>query len=335
KVAVVGSGPAGLACAAQLNRAGHRVTVFERDDYVGGLLTLGIPGFKLDKEVVFRRIRLMEEEGIEFCTGTNVGVNYPVSQLKSGFDAIVLTGGATQARELPVPGAPAEGLRTVQLRHLAHDVHALAVDQVPDRPFGVVGLPPAGADDLPAVLGRRDVHRSGHDGSRRRPDAQRRGHACSKCGGGCSAYHGMSLPSGTTGDGATEGPPTWWLWWSSPSTYISIVPRPFISIHSLRPAPGATRRSSTDIRRTSSSVLTILILRGPCPPPTATRTFALPSASSTAMIGAVCGSPSAVSPLVRSAPGVSAGLTSASGPSVPSSSAGPRLTTTFTTSPLG
>ena len=110
KVAVVGSGPAGLAAAAQLNRAGHWVTVFERDDYIGGLLTLGIPGFKLEKEIVFRRIRLMEEEGVEFRTGVHVGINYPVSELRNGYDAIVLASGATQARELPVPGRELEGV---------------------------------------------------------------------------------------------------------------------------------------------------------------------------------------------------------------------------------
>jgi glutamate synthase (NADPH/NADH) small chain len=104
KVAVVGSGPAGLAAAQQLNRAGHWVTVFERDDYIGGLLMLGIPDFKLDKEVVGRRTNLMAEEGVTFCTGINVGVNYSVEELRANFDAVCLTGGSTQARELPVPG---------------------------------------------------------------------------------------------------------------------------------------------------------------------------------------------------------------------------------------
>jgi len=104
KVAVVGSGPAGLAAAQQLNRAGHWVTVFERDDYIGGLLMLGIPDFKLDKDVIQRRTNLMAEEGVTFCTGINVGVNYSVEELRANFDAVCLTGGATEARELPVPG---------------------------------------------------------------------------------------------------------------------------------------------------------------------------------------------------------------------------------------
>src|SRR5215469_174077 len=97
KVAVVGSGPAGLAAAAQLNRAGHLVTVFERADRVGGLLRYGIPEFKMEKRVVERRVRLMEEEGITFKTSANVGQNIKVEDLRRDFDAIVLCGGATKA----------------------------------------------------------------------------------------------------------------------------------------------------------------------------------------------------------------------------------------------
>ena len=115
KVAVVGSGPAGLAAAQQINRAGHWVTVFERADYIGGLLMLGIPDFKLDKQVVNRRIQLMADEGIEFRTGVNVGVDYPVSDLLQEYDAVCLTGGSTQARDLPVPGRELDGI------HLAMD----------------------------------------------------------------------------------------------------------------------------------------------------------------------------------------------------------------------
>ena len=110
KVAVVGSGPAGLAAAVQLNSAGHSVTVLERDEYIGGLLTLGIPGFKLEKEIVQRRLNLMEAEGVEFRTGAHVGVNYPVSELKTGYDAILLSGGSTQARDLDVPGRDLDGI---------------------------------------------------------------------------------------------------------------------------------------------------------------------------------------------------------------------------------
>src|SRR5215467_12747930 len=96
-VAVVGSGPAGLACAAQLNRAGHTVTVFERDDRIGGLLMYGIPNMKLDKSVVQRRVDLMAGEGVRFVTSTWVGRDVTGDQLKGEFDAIVLAGGATKA----------------------------------------------------------------------------------------------------------------------------------------------------------------------------------------------------------------------------------------------
>ena len=115
KVAVVGSGPAGLAAAQQLNRAGHSVTVFERDDYIGGLLMLGIPDFKLSKDVVRRRVDLMAQEGVTFKTGVDVGVNYSVDELLSQFDAVCLTGGSTYARDLPVPGRELWGI------HLAMD----------------------------------------------------------------------------------------------------------------------------------------------------------------------------------------------------------------------
>jgi glutamate synthase (NADPH/NADH) small chain len=104
KVAVVGSGPAGLAAAAQLNRAGHTVTVFERDDRIGGLLMYGIPPMKLEKPVVDRRVKLLAEEGITFVTNTWVGKNYPTERLRKEFDAVVLCGGATRARDLPVEG---------------------------------------------------------------------------------------------------------------------------------------------------------------------------------------------------------------------------------------
>jgi len=110
KVAVVGSGPAGLAAAAQLNSAGHSVTVFERADKVGGLLRYGIPDFKLEKWVVERRIKLMEEEGVEFMTNANVGVNIAVKDLNRSFDAIVLTGGSTVARDLNIPGRNLKGV---------------------------------------------------------------------------------------------------------------------------------------------------------------------------------------------------------------------------------
>jgi glutamate synthase (NADPH/NADH) small chain len=110
-VAIVGSGPAGLCAAAQLNRVGHGVTVFERADRVGGLLMYGIPNMKLDKEqVVLRRIKQMEAEGVRFVTNTEVGVNYPAEKLLKEFDAVILCTGATKPRDLPVEGRSLKGI---------------------------------------------------------------------------------------------------------------------------------------------------------------------------------------------------------------------------------
>lgn len=110
KVAVIGSGPAGLAAAAQLNYAGHQVTVFERDDAPGGLLRYGIPDFKLEKWVVDRRIKFMEEEGVVFRCLANVGVNVSINDLLREFNAIVLAGGSTTPRNLFIPGRELEGV---------------------------------------------------------------------------------------------------------------------------------------------------------------------------------------------------------------------------------
>ncbi|QKJ29653.1 glutamate synthase subunit beta [Mucilaginibacter mali] len=110
KVAVVGSGPAGLAAAAQLNKAGHLVTVYERDDHAGGLLRYGIPDFKLEKTVVERRIKLMEEDGITFKYNTEVGKDISAEELVRSNDAVVLAGGSTIPRNLPIPGRELKGI---------------------------------------------------------------------------------------------------------------------------------------------------------------------------------------------------------------------------------
>jgi glutamate synthase (NADPH/NADH) small chain len=130
-VAVVGSGPAGLAAADQLNRAGHSVTVFERADRIGGLLRYGIPDFKLSKEVLDRRIDLMMTEGVAFRTGAHVGVDYPAAELLAAFDAIVLAGGSTKPRDLPIPGRDAEGVE-LAMPFLTQSNRRVAGDVIPE-----------------------------------------------------------------------------------------------------------------------------------------------------------------------------------------------------------
>jgi len=149
-VAVVGSGPAGLAASQQLNRAGHTVTVFERDDAIGGLLRYGIPNFKMEKEIIDRRVAILEAEGITFKTNVNVGVNYDTEELKA-FDAVVLCGGATERRSLPIPGADADGV--VQAMHFLTQqtkvVHGQTIeDQVmaTDKNVIVIGGGDTGSD---------------------------------------------------------------------------------------------------------------------------------------------------------------------------------------------
>ncbi len=109
-VAVIGSGPAGLACAAQLNKAGHTVTVYEKADRAGGLLMYGIPNMKLQKEVVLRRVKLLEDEGITFVYNTEIGKDIPATQLKEDFDSIAICTGATVPRDLPVDGRDLKGV---------------------------------------------------------------------------------------------------------------------------------------------------------------------------------------------------------------------------------
>src|SRR3954469_12381630 len=109
-VAVVGSGPAGLAAAAELNKRGHTVTLFERNHPTGGLLRFGVPDFKLDKGVVQRRVDILEQEGIEMRTGVNVGADVTADELREQYDAVVLTIGSTIPRDLPVDGRELDGV---------------------------------------------------------------------------------------------------------------------------------------------------------------------------------------------------------------------------------
>jgi len=132
RVAVVGSGPAGMACAQQLARAGHSVTLFEKNDRIGGLLRYGIPDFKMEKHLIDRRVRQMEAEGVEFRTGVEVGTTISVKSLLEGYDAVALTGGAEWPRDLEVPGRELDGVHfamaflTQQNKRVAGDDEARA-----------------------------------------------------------------------------------------------------------------------------------------------------------------------------------------------------------------
>ncbi len=152
KIAIVGSGPAGLAAAAQLNKVGHLVTVFERDDHPGGLLRYGIPDFKLDKHVVERRVKLMKENGIIFKCNTEVGVDMDGRDLVKDFDAVLLTGGSTVPRDLPIPGRELKGVYFAMqfLKQQNKRVSAIAVDgediSTKDKDVVVIGGGDTGSD---------------------------------------------------------------------------------------------------------------------------------------------------------------------------------------------
>jgi len=134
KVAVVGSGPAGLAAAAQLNRAGHSVTVFEKSDRIGGLLRYGIPEFKMEKRVLDRRLAIMKADGVIFRSGINVGLDMTVDRLRADCDAILLAAGAGQPRELPVPGRDLEGVHFA-MEYLTLQNRRCEGDSIADKQF--------------------------------------------------------------------------------------------------------------------------------------------------------------------------------------------------------
>jgi len=138
KVAVIGSGPAGLACADELNQAGHSVTVFERADRIGGLLMYGIPNMKLEKETVNRRVQLMRDEGVEFITNAHIGVDQPVEKLREDFDAIALCCGATKPRDLPIEGREFEGVHFA-MDYLSKNTQTLLSDNPKDFPINAEG----------------------------------------------------------------------------------------------------------------------------------------------------------------------------------------------------
>jgi glutamate synthase (NADPH/NADH) small chain len=164
RVAVVGSGPAGLAAAQQLNRAGHFVTVFEKADRPGGLLRYGIPDFKLEKEVIDRRLEQLRAEGVEFATNAHVGVNVAVQELRSNYNAVLLAGGAEQPRDLKVPGRELRGIHFA-MEFLPQQNRRCAGDRVDPREslvatgkrVVIIGGGDTGADCLGTVIRQKAV----------------------------------------------------------------------------------------------------------------------------------------------------------------------------------
>ena len=152
RVAVVGSGPAGLACADQLNKVGHHVTVYERADRIGGLLMYGIPNMKLEKHLVDRRVRLMRDEGVAFRTGVEVGRDLSGADLRARNDAVVLCCGATHPRELPIPGRELDGIHqavgflTINMRWLLDGAHGRPRIDAAGRDVLVIGGGDTGTD---------------------------------------------------------------------------------------------------------------------------------------------------------------------------------------------
>jgi glutamate synthase (NADPH/NADH) small chain len=167
KVAIVGSGPAGLAAAQQLQRAGHAVTVFERDDRIGGLLRYGIPEFKMEKNVLDRRLKQLEAEGVVFKANAHIGMNVPVEALRKDFDAILLAGGACAPRDLPVPGRELKGVHFA-MEYLTQQNRRCEGENVPaemeitakGRHIVIIGGGDTGADCLGTVhrQGAASVH---------------------------------------------------------------------------------------------------------------------------------------------------------------------------------
>lgn len=167
KVAIVGSGPAGLAAAQQLRRAGHEVTVFERDDRIGGLLRYGIPEFKMEKRVLHRRLKQMEAEGVAFRANTHVGVNFPADRLRKEFHALILSGGACAPRDLTIPGRDLKGVHFA-MEYLSQQNRRCEGDAVPDdkaisaagKHVIIIGGGDTGADCLGTAhrQGKQSVH---------------------------------------------------------------------------------------------------------------------------------------------------------------------------------
>ncbi len=169
RIAIIGSGPAGLACADQLNKAGHFVTVYEKSDRIGGLLMYGIPTMKLEKESVMRRVNLMAAEGVEFVTNVNAGVDITMTDLKAEFDAVVLATGASKPRDVEIPGREAAGIH-MAVPYLTESIRdnldnkGVQTLSAQGKKVIIIGGGDTGADCVATALrqGATSIHQFGH-----------------------------------------------------------------------------------------------------------------------------------------------------------------------------
>ena len=195
RIAVIGSGPSGLAAAQQLNRAGHHVTVYEKNDRPGGLLRYGIPDFKLEKELIDRRIEQMQSEGVVFTTRANVGGNIAAEELRRNYDAVVLCGGAEAPRDLPVPGRELKGIHFA-MEFLPQQNHRVAGDKIDPsheilatgKNVVIIGGGDTGADCLGTSIrqGAKAIHQLGD-------------HA--EAAGGAFGFHAVAALADAAADG--------------------------------------------------------------------------------------------------------------------------------------
>ena len=234
RVAVVGSGPAGLAAAQQLRRAGHSVTVYEKADRIGGLLRYGIPNFKLEKHVIDRRIEQMRAEGVTFVTNAHVGVNVPVEALTEHYDAILLAGGSEQPRDLKIPGRELKGIHFAmeflpqQNKRCEGDQLDPALDILATgKRVVIIGGGDTGADCLGTSLRQKALERASirdHAQAAGRSAPPRRRGRCGRCN--CAPKARTKRAAFATGASTASSSPATKTATSSSCTRVRVGPPP-------------------------------------------------------------------------------------------------------------